>query len=201
MNAANSFWNFKLRNAPMPAKALALGYLMALSMAYVYAIGNIMLVVGWTPAAIAEHYYGASERIEVEQDISVETGSGSGEESFSLEDEGSSGLSEDVPQIGPRPSFKNLVATGHFHIFGMSSFFFGLCLLGLFTGIDSSLKTPMVFFPFVAVVLDNLSFLATRFGGPEFAYLTAIAGGLMGISFLALWSTVLWEIFQKPGEA
>lgn len=184
----SNFWNYEFRNAPKPAKALALGYIMAISLAYVYALGHILHAVGWTPAAIATHYYGAPERV-----IEKEAGS-KGEESFSLDEE-----VEEVPvSMGTRPSFRNLVATGHFHLFGMSSFFFGLTLLGLFVRLSDQWKTILVFSPYVAVVLDNLSFLATRFGGPEFAYLTAFAGAIMGMSFFALWFFILREVISSP---
>ena len=191
----NNFWKFEFRNAPKPAKALALGYLMAISLAYVYALGHIMHAVGWTPAAIATHYYGAPPRV-VELDVDKENQT-SGEEVFSFDEE----IAEPDVAMGARPSFRNLVATGHFHLFGMSSFFFGLTLLGLFVRLKDNWKSILVFMPYVAVVLDNLSFLATRFGGPEFAYLTAFAGAIMGSSFFALWLLILREVFSSPENA
>lgn len=187
----NSFWSFEFRNAPRPAKALALGYLMAISLAYVYALGHIMHAVGWTPAAIATHYYGAPDRI---AEAHVQE---TGEAEFSFDDE----IAEPDVSMGARPSFRNLVATGHFHLFGMSSFFFGLTLLGLFVRLTDGWKSILVFMPYVAVVLDNLSFLATRFGGPEFAYLTAFAGAIMGSCFFALWLLILREVFSSPENA
>jgi hypothetical protein len=181
------FFNFRLRNAPTPVKALALGYILALSLAYVYAIGNIAMVVGLSPKDIMVHYYGAEKTIEVAPKAA-------GEEEFSLDD---APAAAPMAELGPRPSFKNLVAAGHFHLFGMSSFFFGLTLLGLFTSLKTNVKTLLVFIPFVAVIFDNLSFLATRFLGPAFAYLTAISGAFMGLTFAALWFAVLYEVLQK----
>jgi hypothetical protein len=185
----NNFSSLLLRNAPRPVKALALSYTLSLSLAYLYAIGNIAMVVGLTPKDIAVHYYGASEKLE------NTLKSNSGEQEFSLSDE----ADEPKPTTVMRPSFKNLVGIGHFHLFGMSSFFFGLALLGLFTKVNEQLKCFLVFIPFVTVALDNLSFLATRFLGPGFAYLTAISGAAMGFAFLALWAFVIREIFS-PSE-
>ncbi len=176
----------RLRNAPRPFKALALGYVAALSLAYLYAIVNIALVVGLTPKAIAVHYYGAEQKV-------TETKVTTGEQELNLDDTSS----EAKIELGPRPSFKNLVAEGHFHLFGMSSFFFGLTLLVLFTGLSVKEKTWLVILPYAAVVVDNVSFMITRFGGPRFAYLTAVAGTLMGITFTILWFAVLNEIFRK----
>ena len=37
--------NCRLRNAPLSVKTLAAGFLFAISLAYLYAIGNIVMVV------------------------------------------------------------------------------------------------------------------------------------------------------------
>lgn len=185
-----SLSNYKLRNASRPFKVLILGFLLSLGLAYVYALCNIALVIGWKPQDIAIHYYGADEVIKTES----QAGS-AGEETLNLDD-------LDAPtkkELGPRPSFKNLVQEGHFHLFGMTSFFFGLTVLGLFTGLPEKWKMILVGVPYLAIVFDNLSFMATRFLGPAFAYLTAVSGGFMGISFTALWLAVGYEVTRKRG--
>ncbi|MEY4617722.1 MAG: hypothetical protein RJB66_2682 [Pseudomonadota bacterium] len=181
--------SLRLRNAPRAFKALALGFVFSISLAYLYALGNIVMVVGLTPKDIAVHYYGATTNI-------TESPVASGEETINLEDLGEP--SEAAPIApGPRPSFKNLVGEGHFHLFGMSSFFFGLCLLALFTGINETLKSFLVGGAFVFVVLDNISFMATRFLGPKFAMMTAVSGGIMGLCFAGLWLSIVYELLQK----
>ena len=99
-----------------------------------------------------------------------------------------------------RPSLKRLVSEGHFHLFGMTSFFFGLTFIGLFTSIREKWKMIMVGIPFLAVIVDNLSFLATRFIGPRLAYLTAVSGGLMAICFSILWLVIVWELLMKGSQ-
>ncbi|MCB0394267.1 MAG: hypothetical protein KDD25_06895 [Bdellovibrionales bacterium] len=180
-------WNLiQLRNAPGPVRCLAGGYLFALSFAYAYAVLNIALVVGLTPREIAIHYYGSDKKVEAEKNKDA------GEQELSFDDleEGSSG----APAMQTAPSLKSLVAEGHFHLFGMSSFFFGLTLLGLFVGIGDKWKSILVFSPYVAVVIDNLSFLATRFLGPHMAWLTAAAGSLIFVTFSGLWILVAREL-------
>lgn len=185
----NTVSELRLRNAPPPFKALAFGFVFAISLAYLYALGNIAMVVGLTPKDIAVHYYGAPTKVE---EVQVQAG----EESLNLDDLGAG--SEQAPAApGPRPTFKNLVGEGHFHLFGMSSFFFGLCVLALFTGIKESLKATLIGGAFVFVVLDNISFMATRFLGPRFAMMTAVSGGLMGLCFGALWISIVYELMQK----
>ncbi len=180
----------RLRNAPPALKSLALGFVFALSMAYVYAMGNIFLVVGLTPDAIATHYYGAAATVQSTVEKSTQ------EEEVNLDE-----IDETTkPLIGPRPSFKNLVAEGHFHLFGMTSFFFGLTVLGLFTSVPDRYKAVLLGLPYLSIVADNLSFMATRFLGPRFAYLTAISGTFMVICFSLLWMAIVFEIFSKPNS-
>lgn len=179
-------FQFRLRNAPFPAKVMIAGFLLSLGLAYLFALGNIALVVGLTPKDIAIHYYGAEKTVST---VIIPTG----EQSIDLDEVDHSAKME----IGPRPSFKNLVQEAHFHLFGMTSFFFCLTLLGLFTSLKDNLKAIFVGMPFLAVIFDNLSFIATRFLGPHFAYLTAIAGAFMGICFTVLWIAVGIETFKK----
>lgn len=186
-----SITSCRLRNAPVSVKALAAGFLFAISLAYLYAIGNIVMVVGWTPRAIAIHYYGAEEVLQSEKN----TISPQGEQGLDLDAMATAPIEN---SIGPRPSFKNLVQEGHFHLFGMTSFFFALTVLALFTDVSECKKAFLVGAPYVAIVFDNLSFMATRFLGPQFAYLTAMSGAVMGICFVSLWLLIVIEIFKKP---
>lgn len=192
-----TIFDSKLRNAPSQVKFMVGGFLAALSLAYLYAVLNIALVVGWTPKDIAIHYYGASKRVE-----SVKKPEAGAESEVNLD----AIENNEVVDLGPRPSFKALVQEGHFHLFGMTSFFFCLTVVGLFTSITDRWKLYLCTSPYVAIVLDNLSFMATRFLGPSFAVLTAISGTIMGVSFVALWLVIVRELFlspilmQRPGE-
>ncbi len=182
----NEFFRFKLRNAPLPLKALVLGYLLSLTAGYIYALVNVALVVGLKPDQIALHYYGASEKIKTNVVAQKE-------EAFDL-DAKTATVAPPVSQ----PGMKKFVAEGHFHLFGMTSFFFGLTLLALFTGVGTKFKTALVGVPYLTIVLDNLSFIVTRLLGPSFAYLTAAAGTLMAVSFGLLWIVILFEVFRRP---
>lgn len=178
--------NLRLRNAPMAFKCLGFGYLFAIWLGYLYALGNIALVVGLTPKDIAVHYYGASKPI-------METTQPTGEQSLDLEQMEDSS----TDAVGPRPTFKSLVGEGHFHLFGMSGVFFGLCVLALFTALKEKWKALLIGGSFFFIILDNISFMATRFLGPKFSLLTAVSGGFMGLCFLGLWFSVALELFKS----
>lgn len=189
------FWSYRIRQFPLPAKVMVVGYLLALGLAYVYALANIALVVGLSPRDIAVHYYGAAEKVQ------PKAAAPQGEQGVDLDAmSGGSGSNDSAGFEHPQPSLKNLVTEGHFHLFGMTSFFFGLTLLGLFTSFRDNVKAFFVGFPYIAVIVDNLSFMATRFIGPKLAFLTAAAGGLMGLTFTILWFAILLEVLQPNGE-
>lgn len=173
-----SLTEIRLRHLSGPWKALAWGYIACLAWAYLFGILNIVMVVGLSPEDIARHYYGSAPQIESEVN----------ESDLDLDS-----LQENLPA----PSPQNLVAEAHFHLFGMSSFFFSLCLLGLLTSLADKVKIIIISLAFVSIIVDNLSFFATRFGGPAFSYLTVFSGALMGIVFTILWLSVAWELCQK----
>jgi hypothetical protein len=181
-----NIFSYRLRQFPRPVKVLALGYIMTIGMAYIYGLLNIAMVVGFTPSQIAVHYYGSDKVIAAKK--------AGTEETLNLD------AIEESAQVKPQPSFKNLVSEGHFHLFGMASFFFALTFIGLFTDVPENWKCALVGVPYIAIILDNLSFLATRFVGPKLAYMTAISGGLMGICFTALWFAIFFELLRKPSH-
>ncbi|MCB9094678.1 MAG: hypothetical protein H6621_06375 [Halobacteriovoraceae bacterium] len=180
--------SLRLRNLNKAGKVFVLGYLACISLGYLYALINVGQSVGFFPKQIAINYYGSDTKIEAPK----ETTGDSGEEEFSFDE-----VQETKAEELVRPSFKKIIAEGHFHLLGMASFFFGLVLFGLFTGINENLKILAAGAPFVAIIFDNASFMAIRFLGPQFAYLTIAAGALMGFSFSLLFFSILWEVLQK----
>ena len=61
--------------------------------------------------------------------------------------------------------------------------------------VKNAAKSLLVSVPFLAIIVDNLSFMATRFLGPKFAFLTAAAGTLMMICFSSLWILIARELY------
>ena len=179
--------NYRLRNLSKSGKALVIGYLLCCSFGYFYAVINVGQSIGFLPDQIAVKYYGSETKIE-----KTETAKEGIEEEFSFDE-----VEETKVQKIARPSFKKIIAEGHFHLFGMASFFLGLAIFGLFTSLSETWKMVAVGSPFVAIIIDNLSFMAIRFIGPQFAYLTIIAGSFMGISFTFLWWNIVRETLRR----
>jgi hypothetical protein len=97
-----------LRYAPRPLKAVALGYLLSLGLAYAYGLLHLSMSIGYTPNEIAVHYRGF---------VANETSNLPGEEEFSFDDMSDSVLGQPGVSVG------SLISEGHFHLFGMSTFF------------------------------------------------------------------------------
>lgn len=194
-----------LRKLPWYAKWMVTGYLLAVGCGYIYAMGNVALVVGMTHDDIARHYYGneatqAKLRADA-QGPSVAAGE-SQEEELDLDLEGDDSADTAAAteeEILPVPSFKSLVGEGHFHIFGMTSFFFGLALIALFLQVEDWRKGILAITPFFAVIFDNVSMLATRFLGPSWAFLTMISGALMALCFLGIFVHAMYDLWIAPG--
>lgn len=184
-----NIFSSSLRNFPGHVKFFAGSFLLAMGVAYIYALLNVAIVIGFSPKDVTEHYHGTVVNQEEATKIANE-----GEMEIDLD------AMDDKPvePISTGWSFKNLVSAGHFHMFGMSTFFFGLCLLGLFVSIPNKIKSILVSLPFVLTILDNLSFMAVKFLSPHFSFLTIVVGTLMGLNFTILWLLIAREVISKP---
>lgn len=194
-----------LKKLPWYAKWMVTGYLLAIGCGYIYAMGNVALVVGMTHDDIARHYYGNdATQAKLRSDAEgpkVAAGESQEEELDLFGDEGDTAEAAAVEEdILPVPSFKSLVGEGHFHVFGMTSFFFGLALIALFLDVAEWRKAVLSVTPFFAVIFDNLSMLATRFLGPNWAFLTMVSGALMALSFLGIFVHAMYDLWIAPSE-
>jgi len=89
-------------------------------------------------------------------------------------------------------SVKTLVRVSHIHMFGIAFILFFVGRIFVLSEIPVMLKRVMVMVPFLAILLDILSWYITKFI-PDFAYVVVGAGGLMGLSLAA---QILISIYQ-----
>ena len=82
---------------------------------------------------------------------------------------------------GAPVSIPNLVRVSHIHLFGIAFILYFIGRIFLLCDINVTLKRIAVAIPFVAMLLDVLSWYVTRYF-PGFAYIVVLAGGLMGLS-------------------
>lgn len=82
---------------------------------------------------------------------------------------------------GTPASIPNLVRVSHIHLFGIAFILYFIGRIFLLCDIHVGLKRVAVAVPFIAIVLDVISWYVTRFF-PGFAYIVVFAGALMGLS-------------------
>lgn len=78
-------------------------------------------------------------------------------------------------------SLPSLVKVSHIHLFGIAFILFFTGKIFILTDINPVLKRTIVAVPFIAMVIDILSWYVTTII-PAFAYVVIISGGLLGIS-------------------
>ncbi len=95
-------------------------------------------------------------------------------------------------------SVQSLVRVSHIHLFGIAFILFFVGRIFILCEMQPIIKRVMVLVPFVAILLDILSWYATKVI-PGFSYAVVIAGGLMGLSLGGQILVSLYQMwFYKP---
>jgi hypothetical protein len=96
----------------------------------------------------------------------------------------------------PGMSVQYLTKVSHIHIFGMATFFIFITVIFGFSQFNFYVKTVLMTIPFVAIILDILSFWLTKYNS-NFALMIVVAGSMMGISFALLYFGILYDIWLR----
>ena len=100
-------------------------------------------------------------------------------------------------------SIGTLVRVSHIHLFGLTFIFAFMGLIFSHSYVRRQwVKSAVIMIPFVAIILDIMSWWLTKVSEP-FAYVVVIGGGLMGLSFAYQWLVSMYQLwFFKcpPGE-
>lgn len=95
-------------------------------------------------------------------------------------------------------SVQSLVRVSHIHLFGIAFILFFVGRIFILCEMPVLVKRITVAIPFIAMLLDILSWYVTKVY-PEFAVVVVAAGGLMGLSFGAQILVSLYQMwFYKP---
>ncbi len=88
-----------------------------------------------------------------------------------------------------------LVRVSHIHLFGLTFIFFITSLIFSHAYVRPVwLKSVIVAFPFVTILLDIFSWYLTKIFEP-FAYVIVISGGLMGGCFAFMWVVSMYQMW------
>ncbi|MCF7822098.1 MAG: hypothetical protein K9M17_06630 [Mariprofundaceae bacterium] len=95
-------------------------------------------------------------------------------------------------------SIQSLVRVSHIHLFGIAFILFFVGRIFILCEMPPMVKRVMVVVPFIAILLDILSWYATKVI-PGFSYVVIASGGLMGLSLAAQILLSIYQMwFYKP---
>ncbi len=95
-------------------------------------------------------------------------------------------------------SIQSLVRVSHIHLFGIAFILFFVGRIFILCEMPVMVKRVMVLIPFLAILLDILSWYATKLI-PGFAYVVVASGGLMGLSLCGQIVVSIYQMwFYKP---
>lgn len=95
-------------------------------------------------------------------------------------------------------SIQSLVRVSHIHLFGIAFILFFVGRIFILCEMKPWIKRIMVIVPFVAILLDILSWYVTKII-PGFSYVVVLAGGLMGASLLSQIAVSIYQMwFYSP---
>jgi hypothetical protein len=108
---------------------------------------------------------------------------------------------QSVVQQDTGTDLHTLVRVSHIHLFGVTFIFFIMGFIFSHAYLRPVwLKAAIIFTPFVCIAADVSSWYFTKLYAP-FAWVVLIAGGLMGVSFAAMWIVSMYQMwFYKPPD-
>ena len=95
-------------------------------------------------------------------------------------------------------SIEDLSKVSHIHLFGVSIIFL---LTGAIFSLSSTpiwLRVSLVVLPYVTIVMDIVSWWATKYLSSIFAYVVIAGGALMGLALASQILISLWEMWIAP---
>lgn len=202
MTTKDGSGRFDFTDLSLPWKLLLTGFLVLLGAGYLAAATNARLAVGLTPASIAEHY--GDKRVTTAERAAIES-QGFVEEEFSLDE-----LDEGGDHGGPHDSahMDDMAATGddtlppqvlaqvsHVHWLGFSMLLLSIGSLTCLTRWSDGVKAVLVTVLFLSFLGDIAGVNLTRFVSDGFAWMTMVAGTLIGACLAVMSLRVLWELW------
>lgn len=101
-------------------------------------------------------------------------------------------------ETDPGASFSSLARVSHIHLFGIAFIFmFVGMIFSLAAGVPPALKASAIVMPYIFLFVDIASWWLTKLS-PHFAWLVIIGGGMMGLSFVFMWSVSMYEMWIMP---
>lgn len=192
---------FDFSSLALPWKLLVTGFLILLGAGYLAAAANARLAVGLSPAAIAGHY--GDKRVTAAEQAVIEE-QGFVEEEFSLDAMDEGGADSGAHEAGHEAAAaagddtlppQVLAQVSHVHWLGFSMLLLSIGSLTCLTRWSDGAKAVLVTVLFLSFLGDIAGVNLTRFVSDGFAWLTMVAGILIGVCLAVMSLRVLWELW------
>ncbi len=207
---------FNFSSLALHWKLLVSGFVILLGVGYLTAALNAALSVGLSADAIADHY---GDKSLSQAEHAMFEKQGFVEEEFSLddmEDEESGSMSmdhdmsgmnmDDMAMNGASEMHKVmstddslppqlLVQLAHIHLLGFSFILIAVGALTCLTRMSGGVKSVLVTTLFFSFLGDMAGLNLTRFVSSNFAWMTMVAGTLIGVCLAIMILRILWEMW------
>ncbi len=187
--------NIELGKLELPWKVLISGFVITLGAGYLAAVANAVLSVGISAEKIADHYgdksISSSEMARFEE-------TGFIEEEFSLDDmemEGHGAMAHESGDDTLPPQV--LAQVSHVHLLSFSLLLLALGGLTCLSTWSENVKLLMVGALFVGFVADIGGLVLTRFVADGFAWMTLIAGTVVGVCIAVMSLKILHDTWMS----
>jgi len=199
--------NADLSRLPYSWRLLISAFVITLGAGYLSAALNATLAVGLSVDAIADHY-GDKSLNQVEQQAIAEHGFV--EEEFSLDDDEVTGaghgmtgmdhatMANHVMKVDDSLPPQVMAQLSHVHLLGFALILISIGSLTCMTRLSEVTKSVLVTVLFLSFVADIAGLSLTRFVADDFAWITMIAGTLVGVCLLLMSLRILWDVWVSP---
>lgn len=107
-------------------------------------------------------------------------------------------IMKEIAKTDQGASVNSLTRVSHIHLFGIAFIFFMMGLIFSFSvGIPKWLKEVVIITPFLFLILDIISWWATKWY-PGFAWLTMIGGVGYSLASTFMWFTCMYQMWIMP---
>ena len=191
----------KLKNFPMPAKALVSAVILTMALGLTGALGQIV-VHDIIPTFFSESNskYKTEKSMPGMEQIAVAE-EGDNISRGDLLSGGAMEMDEAKPSFFESEQFVWTLKWTHIHLFGMNTIFIIMGAISIFLDLSIRIRTWLVILPFVGVFVDIAAMWLKAFVSPAFFWLHIPGGGVFGAIFVFVLVRGLYEMwFATPSS-
>lgn len=185
---------------PLPAKALATATILAMAIAMVGALGQIIL-----HDIIPTFFPDTARGMPGAHRMEAPHGAGRGKTADLPTERGDLLSRPPSQERGAKPFYEKeqfvwVLRWSHIHLFGMNMIFVFMGAITLFLDLDAKLRAWLIALPFVGVQIDIATVWLKTYVSPVFFWLHLPGGGVFGAVFLLVSARALYEMWWQKAD-